>query len=470
MPQEYLAWLATKYAAELVTIQTLIGRIDGKGVSKDEKQGAERERAELTSKVFQKDGLWPHFLHFYLTIIGVDKDWLVDWWRKNCSKRGSSSTCLTLWNQLIPGPPCLAGFPPGSWTLDFHVTLAKPYLSKDDNYFHFLDNPIKREAVFKLPYISPAQWKGSLRASMVRNLVEWWNEQGQDAAGEEFIRRRLQIVRLFGNEKEVELEEQKAAEGNGADRFNAYLDQAGGPQLAVEYRAYLRRIAPTGYLAGRLHFYPTVFAETGLEVINPHDRVSGAGTKPIYLETIPKGQQGRFAIFYVPFGPCEGSGEKSVVKALADLEAVAEGLEKMLTLYGIGAKTSGGFGIVGEVLGEGTIRFSTVHQELKQGLQQVDIPDEYRKYLTADNRVRAQFLREDRRLLSNTEYRNAAPSGGGSLGEFKRFRRWLEQVGRSNFPKSQGAEPTPSNVVEKSFTSFIELKQRLKELRSENYG
>jgi len=191
---------------------------------------------------------------------------------------------------LIPSLPDLSIFPKGSWAVQVNFTLKKPYISKDDVDFYIIDNPVKKEWVFKVPYVAPSQWKGALRAAMrrLRGYTSWEEEA-----------RNEQMVRLFGNIKGKE----------------------------------------TDFSAGSLHFYPTFFDRIGLEVINPHDRNTGAGKKPIYFECVPAGTPGIFTLLYVP--PVN-TDENT---ARADLKAVAKGVQAMLTQYGFGAKTSSGYGV-----------------------------------------------------------------------------------------------------------------------------
>ncbi|RMD57418.1 hypothetical protein D6833_13955 [Candidatus Parcubacteria bacterium] len=241
---------------------------------------------------------------------------------------GSILGLLNLHDTVGSPLPNLTLFPSGSWAVQLTFTLRKPYISKDDKDFYILDNPVKKEWVFKVPYVAPSQWKGALRAAMTRQLAE---EAG--ALDEKvWIERRLQLARLFGNEKGVDLDD---------ERFEAYLDKL-HPDAAEPYRQRLKEITPTGFLAGRLHFYPTFFDKIGLEVINPHDRKTGAGKGPIYFECVPADTQGVFTLLYVPLD--NGPSDEATCKA--DLEAVARGICAMLTVYGFGAKTSSGYGVV----------------------------------------------------------------------------------------------------------------------------
>jgi len=239
---------------------------------------------------------------------------------------------------LLPSLPNLSIFPRGSWAIQIKFKLKKPYISKDDTEFYIIDNPIKKEWVFKVPYVAPSQWKGALRTAMVRQLVEWWNNLPEDKRNSKgFATRRFSLVLLFGSEKG---EEPGTIKG-----LARYLDNVGGQTAAQEFRNLLRKYfsvrenEPIPHLSGSLHFFPTYFDRIGLEVINPHPRDTGAGKQPIYFECVPAGTEGVFTVLYVPQS---GIDEKTSKKTL---KAVAQGIKAMLTEYGFGAKTSSGYGV-----------------------------------------------------------------------------------------------------------------------------
>ncbi len=240
--------------------------------------------------------------------------------------------------------PDLSAFPHGSWAVQIPFILRKPYLSKDDQVFHILDNPLKKGWVFKVPYVAPSQWKGALRSAMTRILVE----EKETLDVEAWVERRLQLARLFGNEKSVGLEN---------ERFEAYLDRQ-KPEAAQRYRQRLKEeYTPTGFLSGRLYFYPTYFDQIGLEVINPHDRQTGVGARgPVLMECVPRRATSELVLLYFPFGPFEQSNEERRGQIAEDLKVLAKGLQAMLTVYGFGAKTSSGFGVAEDRLaGEGRL-------------------------------------------------------------------------------------------------------------------
>jgi CRISPR-associated protein Cmr2 len=247
--------------------------------------------------------------------------------------------------RLVPDLPALEMLPGLSFALRFSFALRKPYLSRNEAAFYVIDNPVRKEKVFGLPYIAPTQWKGALRATMVRQLAEWYQglseEHKHDRANRKrFVARRAQLTRLFGTEKDVQPDDRD---------LGVYLDDVGGKCLARWYRRYVRRFVSTsGFCAGRLCFYPTYFTQIGLEVINPHSRETGAGELPILLESVPAGATGTFALLYVPLGSDEVAGPLEIV---ADLEQVAEGLKALFLRDGFGAKTSSGFGVAEEHTG-----------------------------------------------------------------------------------------------------------------------
>ena len=239
---------------------------------------------------------------------------------------------------VAPALPDLSLFPPGTWAVQVTFTLRKPYISRDDMDFYILDNPVKKEHVFKVPYVAPSQWKGALRAALVRELVAWW-QRHDTRDPDTFAKRRLQLALLFGDEK--------GEEPGSIKGLARYLDEIGGEEAARLFRAEVRahfgvpEDKPMPHFQGRLHFYPTFFDRIGLEVINPHDRKTGAGKHPIYFECVPPETSGIFTLLYVPIG----GGPKDEATCKADLEAMAQGLRAMLTKYGFGAKTSSGYGV-----------------------------------------------------------------------------------------------------------------------------
>jgi len=200
---------------------------------------------------------------------------------------------------LDPWPPALLH---DSWlAIDVDFELLTPWYSKDDRVFHVLDNPVRKDRVFGVPFMAAASWKGMLRWAfrMVSGLAG-----PQEHSDENERKKALTMeVHLFGNEKgETEHE-----------RLHG----------------------------GALVFYPTWFDRIGFEVINPHSRVRRAGTQPIYYEVVPPGAKGTLRLLYAPL---PGAGQRDGVSPSEAIEKLLEAIEQLLTAYGISAKRTVGWG------------------------------------------------------------------------------------------------------------------------------
>ncbi|HZQ97534.1 MAG TPA: RAMP superfamily CRISPR-associated protein [Chloroflexota bacterium] len=194
--------------------------------------------------------------------------------------------------------------PDSSW-LAFEVmfTLETPWYSKDDRPFHVLDNPLRKDRVFGVPYLAAASWKGLLRwaCRMQAGLHDYLGQHGGKLDG---WQDPAWIVHLFGNEK-----------GEAED-----------------------------FERGALAFYPTWFDKIGFEIINPHSRRTRAGTKPIAYEVVPAGTEGTLHLLYAPL---PGAATRDKVKSEEAIERLLEATQALLTTYGMSAKRTAGWGTAG---------------------------------------------------------------------------------------------------------------------------
>ena len=256
-----------------------------------------------------------------------------------------------------------------SFALELRFELSRPYLSRDDDAFYIIDNPVRKDKVFKVPFVAPTSWKGCLRAAATQGLLEAFAgllpaEPPADEAEREVLLQKLwgervRRVMLFGNEKQ-----------NDADFLNGWLAPRLFPERPgeseEERRKWLKKQAEElgkdfevyliehGYRTekiegrrGRLFCFPTFFNQIGLEMINPHDRARRVGKNPILFECVPAGAMGTFRLLYVPYdfpGEVTPSEAKLRQQVMADLPLVAEAVHDLLLVYGFGAKTSSGFG------------------------------------------------------------------------------------------------------------------------------
>uniref|UniRef100_UPI003A101862 RAMP superfamily CRISPR-associated protein n=1 Tax=Chloroflexus sp. TaxID=1904827 RepID=UPI003A101862 len=186
---------------------------------------------------------------------------------------------------LLDHSPDMAWLPSGSWFLQFTFTLAKPWMSKDDDPFYVAAsvNPVRKDKVFKVPYMAASSWKGLLRWTLMHTRLA---QKKDELLPQEFARERFVQTLLFGDEQGEEPGQVKG--------FARYLNTL-KPEARAEYERLLRQhfgVAPKDPLphySGRLYFYPTFFNQIDVEVINPHSRKTRAGTQPIYLECVPIG-------------------------------------------------------------------------------------------------------------------------------------------------------------------------------------
>jgi CRISPR-associated protein Cmr2 len=188
---------------------------------------------------------------------------------------------------------------PASWLgIKVGFELLTPWYSKDDRVFHVMDNPVRKDRVFGVPYMAASSWKGLLRwaCRMQAGLQKHLRENDGKIEG---WRDPDWILHLFGNEK-----------GEEED-----------------------------FHRGALVFYPTWFDKIGFEVINPHSRERRAGTQPIYYEVVPIGTNGTLSLLYAPW-----QGMKPKAKPGEVIPKLLEAIEALLVTYGISAKRTVGWG------------------------------------------------------------------------------------------------------------------------------
>ncbi|RKY02536.1 hypothetical protein DRP77_07760 [Candidatus Poribacteria bacterium] len=197
--------------------------------------------------------------------------------------------------------PDFKALPNTSWIgFEIRFTFQTPWYSKDDRPFHVLDNPVRKDRVFGVPFMPASSWKGLLRwaCRIQAGLHEHLESQKGRLEG---WRDPSWIIFLFGNEKGEE------------SRFQR----------------------------GALAFYPTWFSRIGFEVINPHSRARRAGVQPIYYEVVPAGTPGVLRFLYAPL---PGVVEREEIDPVEALEQLLCAAEQLLTIYGISAKRTVGWG------------------------------------------------------------------------------------------------------------------------------
>ena len=243
--------------------------------------------------------------------------------------------------------PNLNLLPPGSWFLQFTFTLAKPWISKDDDLFYVAEsvNPVRKDKVFKVPMMSAAGWKGLLRWTLMHTRLAQpviASHAGAKQSPEAFAIERFVQTLLFGDEQG---EESGQAKGF-ADYVNSLKPEARGEYERLLRQYYdVKQDEPLPHHSGRLMFYPTFFNLIDVEVINPHSRETKAGTHPIYLECVPTGAKGTFSLLYVPFDLVGENSDSTIEEGGKHLRYLAPAISKLFLTYGFSAKRSSGYGV-----------------------------------------------------------------------------------------------------------------------------
>ncbi len=337
-----------------------------------------------------------------------------EWSQRNKHRQVTPTQSLaSFWEEFEKPKVELSLLPAFSWLLQFTFTLAKPYISKDDNPFYIIDNPIVRDKVFRLPMIRSTSWKGNLYSAL-------W-QLGYDKQEDEVMKR------LFGA---VRGKEQESGEESGQ--------------------------------AGRLFFYSTFFTETGLEIINPHDRERRVGKNPILFECVPLGAKGTFSLLYVPFDRVGQDEAKTKRQALEDLQRVAEGLKAMFLTYGFSAKRTSSYGVAKQKVENGCIQLRM--EEIpappvtSSSLAEPSLP----KYLQAPGKLKDEYLNPDGTFRERSQAELAKMSKPQRQ-EYEKAKKWWEREGKALWEKP--AEPAKPEPVPKpqpqwlkcEFSSFDEL-------------
>ncbi len=306
----------------------------------------------------------------------------------------------------------IASLPKHSFAIQYKFRLATPYLSKDDNDLYIIESPVKKDRVFKVPMVSPSTWKGQLR----------WTVRKIRGYTDNFVNDNPQIIRLFGNERETEDSK-----------------------------------------CGRLVFYPTFFDKIGVEVINPHDRKTKAGTNPIYIEVVPSNANGTFTLLYIPFGRTD-CDKNTIVN---DMNVVVDGVNKMMLTYGFSAKKTNGYGLIQQNDLQGKLIFNElIEDEIneKEKIQEV----------LGNLKFPNNLTKEDLDLSGNFRYYDKNERVGWSSNKNRKYqdkkRLWEEYINNKKGLENRLKElkNTLPKIFTEPFTNLEELENKLSKLRNIN--
>jgi len=248
--------------------------------------------------------------------------------------------------------------------LSFQITLSFPFFTASENKFYSIQNPIAKERATGLPVLKGSSLKGALRQAAVdvvedklmqkyfREYIGLSDEQILEKESDNkndkfFFKKRAQLVKLFGNEKDVAWFTFKTLLATGGikdvDKIKEVLNK-----ITSAFNYYLRKSKITdedGNCKGRLIFEDLYFKKVALDVIAPLDRKKRTPVRgPIHYEGVPKDETITGRLIWFPFD-LMAKGEFSKIESEweKDKEIIKKAFER-LSEKGVGAKTKDGWG------------------------------------------------------------------------------------------------------------------------------
>ena len=258
---------------------------------------------------------------------------------------------------------------PGSFGLQYRFILQSPYFSHDDDEFYIIDNPVLKEKMWKVPMVRGSAWKGMLLKATSKKMIELTEKDEVNNVIQYF----QSALRIFGTGSEefriVEeavskyMKSEDKAE-NHIDRESCKIDitsklakyaleelginlkfSNGGKSIKEQIWEYIKKdIKLFRTKRGRGIFYPTYFNRLNLEVINPHNRNTKAGTQPIYFEVVPEGTEGILQFIYIPHDGITLSPGELNNQVQDDYKFIQALIKDVLEEQGIGSKSKYGWG------------------------------------------------------------------------------------------------------------------------------
>jgi len=253
---------------------------------------------------------------------------------------------------------------PYSFILHAKIKLTSPYFSKDDDDFYLIDNPILKEKAFKVPMVRGSGWKGAIasgfraiineradKRELLQSYLRMFGTGSQEFRDlksmlDDYINKSKEfdfnkLISYFLFELGIRLEKNDIDKLKDTEKRTEWLKN----NLWEKFNKGVNGDTPIFLRThkGRAIFYPTYFDKLSLEVINPHNRKTRAGTMPIYYEVVPKGTEGILQIVYIPFDSVLKNRDEIEKEVKEDIENLIKAIEKTQNL-GIGAKSKLGWG------------------------------------------------------------------------------------------------------------------------------
>ena len=239
---------------------------------------------------------------------------------------------------------------PYSFILKAKIKLIAPYFSHDDDNFYLIQNPCLKEKVYKVPMIRGSGWKGAIARAgkeLINEDFKWFSSYVRIfGTGSDEYRKLIynivedkdfkeNLIRYLLFELGKRLTKDDITQINGSPE--EYLKNLNVNKNDFKNISYLQ------VHKGRAIFYPTYFNRLSLEIINPHNRKTRAGTNPIHYEVVPKDTEGNLQIIYIPFDVVLSNDEDVKNQVERDIEFLTKCIEKVAEI-GVGAKEKLGWG------------------------------------------------------------------------------------------------------------------------------
>ncbi|NLX44588.1 MAG: hypothetical protein GXY71_01585 [Treponema sp.] len=310
--------------------------------------------------------------------------------------------------------------PDPTWfAIDVSFTLTSPWYSKEDRPFHVLDNPVRKDRVFGVPFMSAASWKGLLRwaCRMQEGLSDYLKKHDMKMDG---WKDPSWILHLFGNER------------GEKERFRS----------------------------GALVCHPTWFSEVGFEVINPHSRSRRAGTQPIYYEVVPADAKGKLRLLYAPLS---GEIERDKVRPADFIADFIDSIRALLETYGISAKRTAGWGTAKIDNEESKLRFmegGPLDSLFCDAAAPYEAPPENMQNLIDENGDPISILlNENKEFLSQTQFKKLPEKEKKPCTnrEFEEFKEWYKKHGDKHRRRLRASaeDASPPRIKECNFSNCI---------------
>jgi len=361
---------------------------------------ADINKALHTKGVFRKMIEAPWTLRGQVLATGkvhYDKDVKLKWMPR---QQGFQSDQL-LYQSLLPAISDLINqLPSGSCGFKMKLELKTPFHSRDDLSFYPIDNPLRRDHIFHVPYLSAAGVKGLLRWA--------W--------------------RMCWEDKNMKHEE-------------VLFGQRAGDTSEENARQ------------GCLYTWPIFWdGQVGFEVINPQDREKCAGKDPVKYEVVKAGATGDLFLLLLRRPGLEGVWQ-DVVKNFT------EALNYLLSNSGLSAKRTADWGQV-EIFSKSAWISGVYKQEAEQKEKETDqasmaelwqeVCDENGQLLPVDDR------NITKRLLSRLTGKSEKHCAGKRREKaYRKLEEKYEKFLASQEQKKSIAE-TPEEKAPKKLQSFKE--------------